>query len=77
MNIFTPYKKALKVIDSCTNPYHLEGARKYINLFFLSNTTKEHPTKFGIKVYDVDDLIAKMYNRLLVSLLDKEQQVNG
>lgn len=72
MNTFASYKKAIRVIDSCTNLYHIEGARTYINLFFSSNSKKQRPNKFGIATYVTDDMIAKMYSRLYIQLTEKE-----
>ena len=43
MNILTTsYKKALKVIDSCENETQLEGAKRYINNFFLFFATQKN-----------------------------------
>jgi hypothetical protein len=76
MNTFASYKKALRVIDSCTNILHLAGARTYVNLFFSSNSEKSYPNKYTFTTYVTDDFIAKMYNRLLVKLLEKERDLN-
>lgn len=76
MNTFASYKKALKVIDSCSDPIHLKGARTYINLFFSSNSKKTTRNKYGFRIYVTDDIIAEMYNRLLVKLLDKERALD-
>ena len=76
MNTFASYKKALRVIDSCTNLIHLTGARTYVNLFFTSNSKKSYPNKYSFTTYITDDLIAKMYSRLLVRLFEKESDLN-
>ena len=72
MNTFASYKKAIKVIDSCTHFMHIEGARNYVNLFFSSNSKKQRPNKYGITIYVTDKMISKMYRRLNIRLAEKE-----
>jgi len=72
INAFASYKKALRVIDSCTNEYHLQGARNYINNFFASESLFVGVNKYNLREYITDDIIAEMYNRLLTKLTDKE-----
>ena len=72
MNTFASYKKAIKVIDSCLELKHIEGARNYVNLFFASNSKKQRPNKYGMTTYLTDKMIVKMYNRLNIRLVEKE-----
>jgi len=72
INAFASYKKALRVIDSCTNEYHLQGARNYVNNFFASESLFVGVNKYNLREYITDDIIADMYNRLLTKLTDKE-----
>lgn len=76
MNTFASYKKALKVIDSCTNSIHIAGARTYINLFFSSNSEKSYPNKYSFTTYVTDEIIVNMYERLRIKLLLKERSFN-
>lgn len=57
------YRKACKVIDSCTNVNQLVGAKKYINLFFKAYAS-ELPG-WSIVEYAVYENVAKMYSKLL------------
>jgi len=72
INAFASYKKALRVIDSCTNEYHLQGARNYVNNFFASESLFVGVNKYNLREYITDDIIAEMYNRLLTKLTEKE-----
>ena len=58
------YKKALKVIDSCENKDHLEGAKRYCNNFF-SYYAKEAGIQHGTQIFSLDDFYAEAYERLL------------
>ena len=69
---FTSYKKALKVIDSCTNIHHIGGARNYINNFFRVNSLEKIHSKIGFRTYVTDEYIGEMYNRLTKKLHLKE-----
>lgn len=57
------YRKACKVIESCTNVIQLEAAKKYINLFFKSYAS-ELP-RWSYIEYAVYENVAKMYQKLL------------
>lgn len=72
INAFASYRKALRVIDSCTNEYHLKGARNYVNNFFASESLFVGVNKYRLREYVTDTLVAEMYNRLLVKLTEKE-----
>lgn len=74
---FSAYKKALKVIDSCSNSYHLEGARNYVNIFFRVNSIEKLHLKIGFRTYITDDFVGEMYNRLLKKLHLKELDLIG
>lgn len=70
MNILTSsYKKALKVIDSCENETQLEGAKKYINNFFLYFATQKN-SSMG-KIFKVPETISAAYQRLLIKHAEK------
>ena len=70
MNILTTsYKKALKVIDSCENEVQLEGAKKYINNFFLFFATQKN-TNMG-KLFKVPETVSSAYQRLLIKHAEK------
>lgn len=58
------YRKACKVIDSCENIFHIEGARRYINNFFSAFSMYSGNTKSGFRQFTVDEEISKMYDRL-------------
>lgn len=72
MNVFATYKKALKVIDSSETIYHLKGARKYVNLFFESNSKFVGKNKYNFREFVTDRLVEEMYSRLLMKLISKE-----
>ena len=66
------YRKALKVIDSCTNPIQLKGARNYVNNFFkvYSYSTDQKLGPFSL--VKADDALVEVYNRLMKKLTLKE-----
>jgi len=65
------YKKALKVIDSCENKYHIESAKKYCNNFFNTHAA-EAEVRYGTQLFSIDSLYATAYDRLLRKLHLKE-----
>tara|TARA_E500000331_G_scaffold259211_1_gene250072 strand:- start:1489 stop:1740 length:252 start_codon:yes stop_codon:yes gene_type:complete len=67
------FKKANKVISSCTKQSHLKAARKYINLFFNTYCTN-YSIKSGFRVYKPPTFIAEKYDTLLHNLSLKERQ---
>lgn len=70
ISINTSYKKALKVIDSCENEYHIKAARNYCNNFFKVYAT-EAEISHGTQLFSVDSLYASAYERLLRKLHTK------
>ena len=70
------YKKALRVIDSCTNSLQLVGARNFCNNFFIHYSVEQPKTRLGFTTYLTDELIGKMYRRLLKKLYFKEKELN-
>lgn len=56
--ILAAYNKAVKVIDSCENDLHLQGANTYINLFFRKFSKEKRGT------FLIDSLIADFYEEL-------------
>lgn len=65
INSFDTYKKAIKVVDSCKNPIHLEGAKNYINNFFKFYSVNTN------NIFTADDSIHRMYQRLLIKHAEK------
>ena len=68
------YKKAMKVIDSCENEYHIKAAKRYCNNFFTNYAT-EQEFRYNSNLFLVDTLYAKAYDRLLKRLLIKERSL--
>lgn len=69
---FSAYKKAIKVIDSCINPLQLEVARTYVNLFFQAHSEPTARYKATFRTVLTNDLVAKMYGRLIKKLYLKQ-----
>ena len=71
MKLPTPsnYKKALKVIESCENHIQLKGAKNYINNFFKFHSTEVSSNT--VPIFSVDDIVHKMYQRLLIKHAEK------
>lgn len=76
-NYIHAYSKAMKVIDSCKNIYHIEACRTYINLYFKSYCSSTYITKSGLTTYVTTDMIGELYERLYSSLMIKEATING
>ena len=68
------YKKACKVIDSCTSLQQLEAANRYINLFFKYYASEK--PRFSYVEYIVSENISMMYSRLLFRHNIKQRQFN-
>ena len=68
------YKKALKVIDSCENEYHIEGAKKCCNNFFIYHA-KEAGIEHGTQIFSLDSFYSSAYERLLRKLLIKKRSL--
>lgn len=73
-NSIPSYKKALRVIDSCTTLDHCDSARNYINNFFKQNSKC---TDKLFRVYQTEDYIGEMYERLKLKLYGKELDIRG
>ena len=67
------FKKANKVITSCTKESHLKAARKYINLFFKTYCDN-YSIKSGFRVFKPSTMVADLYDTLLHNLSSKERQ---
>ena len=63
------FKKALRVINSCENHIQLKGAKKYINNFFKYHSAEVSSNT--VNVFSVDEVIHKMYQRLLIKHAEK------
>ena len=73
--IRTSYRKALKVIDTCTTLDHIEGARRYINNFFKTYSELSN-FRFGpFETYEANTLLVRMYTRLYEKLDEKQVEV--
>ena len=59
------YSKAMRVVDSCTTPVQLKGAKRYINLFFRQNSKKN---KFSNTWTPDSKQVGKMYEKLEMKL---------
>ena len=70
INVNSNYKKALKVIESCTNIPQLENARNYANLF-----VKNHSEVVGSKL-EVDSTVWYLYENLLTVVREKETKLS-
>jgi hypothetical protein len=75
-NYIHAYTKAMKVIDSCKNTYHLEACRTYINLYFKIYCNSTYITRSGLTTYVTTDIIGELYERLYSSLTLKEATLN-
>ena len=76
MILINSYKKACKVIESCENEIHLEHARRYTNLFFQANSSIANSKKRGFRDVYANDMVGKMYGRLLKKLHVKRLEFN-
>lgn len=56
--ILTSYNKAVKVIESCTNEFHILAAQKYINNFFTSYSIEKK------RAYFINQQSASFYEEL-------------
>jgi len=54
------YKKALLVIRSCENEYHLKATQKYLSNFLLLQSEE-----IGYKKYEADSFVLKSFDRLV------------
>ena len=73
-SIDTSFKKALKVIDSCENEYHLEAAKRYCNNFFKVHATMAE-VSYSTQLFSVDSIYASAYERLLRKLHTKSMNL--
>ena len=64
---FSSYKKALKVIDSCANSYHLDGARKLVDNFTIITALEEDDEK------SIEIIIHQLWLRIKL----QENKING
>ena len=71
--IRSSYKKAIKIIDSCTNQDHIEASRRYVNLFFKTHTTFDEKVSGILEVRLAQEFIAKAYYKLY-KMLDKKEK---
>ena len=64
------YKKALLIIASCENEYHLKGAKKYLNNFIMM-----YSQEVGYKMFESDSYILEMFDRLKKKLFQKKLEI--
>lgn len=69
------FKKAIKVINSCENQVHLEGARNYINNFLVSNSKETPELISGRPILKVDSFTESAYLRLQDQLSNREGEL--
>jgi len=74
-NVMQSYKKALKVIDSCENQHHLEGANHYINNFLLAYSKGREYNEFNLEIIEPDAFAAVAYNRLRNHLRERKDSL--
>jgi len=63
------FDKAIRVIDSCKNIYHVKAARNYVNLFF-----KNYSSSSGINIFTPSYKVDSLYNQLLFELIKAEKR---
>jgi hypothetical protein len=68
-------RKAKKVIESCTSTEQLEGARKYINLFFSTFTTPAYSPFSFTGTVKADQSTVKLYNNLMQIWIEKNNEL--
>ena len=73
--IRSSYKKAIKIIDSCTNQDHIEASRRYVNLFFKTHTTFEEKYSGIMEIRLAEESTAKAYQKLYRKLDMKEKSL--
>jgi hypothetical protein len=67
------YLKGKKVISSCTNLWQLEGARNYVNNFFLAFGKLEN---YSPLVFSAPKEVTQLYDQLMSKLERKEKQLS-
>jgi len=73
--ILSNYKKALRVIESCTSIDHINPSKQYINNFFKLHTTPSRKMYGPFKTVNADVFVGNMYSRLLEKLEEKEKSL--
>ena len=68
------FKKAVRVIESCENIFHISGARAYINLYFNKHS-KNYLSSNNFRLYKLSTKVSDMYNDLYIMLLNKEKHL--
>jgi len=76
-NVINSYKKAIRVIDSCENQHHLEGANHYINNFLLAYSKGRVYNKFGLEVIEPAEFAAVAYTRLRNLLNERKDSLGN
>jgi hypothetical protein len=64
------YKKALLVIRSCENEYHLKATQKYLSNFLLLQSEE-----IGYKEYKADSFVLKSFDRLVKKFNFKQKEL--
>ena len=75
--IIHSYKKALKVIESCVNQYHFDGANHYINNFLLTYSKGREYNNFGLETIEPDEFAAVAYTRLRNLLNERKDSLGN
>lgn len=64
------FKKALLVIDSCKNEYHIKATKKYLSNFLMVQSKE-----IGFKKYESDSFVLKSFDRLVKKLEVKKKNL--
>lgn len=75
-NTLLAFRKAIKVINSCENEIHLQGAQKYINNFLVANSKETKENINGVAILKVDTFIESAYARLSSQLKRRKEELS-
>lgn len=75
-NTLSAFRKAIKVINSCENEIHLQGAQKYINNFLVANSKQTQEAINGVAILKVDPFIESAYARLSSQLKRRKEEIS-
>lgn len=75
VGILESFKKAHRVIQSCENQVHIDGARNYINNFLVSHSKSANEWVDGRSLLHPNEFAEVCYHRLRESLSNKEKQL--
>jgi hypothetical protein len=64
------YKKALLIIDSCKNEFHLKATKKYISNYLMLQSNE-----IGFKQYETDTFLLNSFDRLVNKFEKKKREI--